>query len=122
MPGVAYGVVRSEPPQVFLATDVDVLHRVLATELVARTPTNALADGATESVRAALLDERWGDAVLAWIDVMGVEVDVYTHLHVYTADDLPADLIGAQIQFAPLFRDADLLPPNPRQRREELEE
>lgn len=65
MPGVAYAVVRSEPPQVFLATDVDVLHRVLATELVARTPTNALADGATESVRAALLDERWGDAVLA---------------------------------------------------------
>ena len=106
MPGVAYAVVRSEPPQVFLATDVDVLHRVLATELVARTPTNALADGATESVRAALLDERWGDAVLAWIDVMGVEVDVYTHLHVYTENDLPADLIGAQIQFAPLFRES----------------
>jgi hypothetical protein len=43
--------------------------------------------------------------VLAWIDLMGVEVDVYTHLHVYTANDLPADLIGAQIQFAPLFRE-----------------
>ncbi|SUZ78936.1 uncharacterized protein METZ01_LOCUS31790, partial [marine metagenome] len=98
--------VRSEPPQVFLATDVDVLHRVLAAELVARTPVDAIADSDMESVRKALLDERWGDAVLAWIDLMGVEVDVYTHLHVYTADDLPADLIGAQIQFAPLFRDS----------------
>ena len=74
MPGVAYAVVRSEPPQVFLATDVDVLHRVLAAELVARTPVDAIADSDMESVRKALLDERWGDAVLAWIDLMGVEV------------------------------------------------
>ena len=36
MLGVAYAVVRSEPPEVFLATDVEVLHRVLAAELVAR--------------------------------------------------------------------------------------
>jgi hypothetical protein len=106
MPGVAYAVVRSEPPQVFLATDVDVLHRVLAAELVARTPANALADSDMKFVQAALLDERWGDAVLGWIDLMGIEVDVYTHLHVYTADDLPVDLIGAQIQFAPLFRES----------------
>ena len=47
-----------------------------------------------------------GDAVLAWIDLMGTEVDVYTHLHVYTENDLPADIIGAQIQFAPLFRES----------------
>ncbi|HAF69111.1 MAG TPA: hypothetical protein DCL16_08315 [Acidimicrobiaceae bacterium] len=105
MPGVAYAVVRSEPPQVFLADDVDVLHRVLATELVARTPTDVLSTVETEQIKEALLDERWGDAVLTWIDLMGVEVDVYTHLHVYTENDLPADLVGAQIQFAPLFRE-----------------
>ena len=56
-------------------------------------------------IRRALLDERWGDAVLAWIDLMGIEVDVYTHLHVYTGNDLPEELIGAQLQFSPLFRD-----------------
>ncbi|MBM37015.1 MAG: hypothetical protein VX963_12550 [Actinomycetota bacterium] len=106
MPGVAYAVVRSEPPQVFLATDVDVLHRVLATELVARTPTDVLTSSENDAIKNALLEERWGDAVLAWIDLMGVEVDVYTHLHVYTENDLPEDLIGAQLQFAPLFRDA----------------
>ena len=36
---------------------------------------------------------------------MGIEVDVYTHLHVYTGNDLPEELIGAQLQFSPLFRD-----------------
>ena len=106
MPGVAYAVVRSEPPQVFLATEVDVLHRVLASELVARTPSDVLTNSETEAIRRALLDERWGDAVLSWIDLMGIEVDVYTHLHVYTENDLPEDLIGAQLQFSPLFRDA----------------
>ena len=50
MPGVAYAVVRSEPPQVFLADDVDVLHRVLATELVARTPADVLSAADTEGV------------------------------------------------------------------------
>ena len=105
MTGVAYAVVRTEPPQVFLATDVDVLQRVLALELVARTPPLSLEIGQRADIRAALLDERWGDAVVAWIDRMNVEVDVYTHLHVYGEDDLPADLVGAQLQFAPLFRD-----------------
>jgi hypothetical protein len=105
MTGVAYAVVRTEPPQVFLATDVDVLQRVLALELVARTPPGALAQGERDDLRAALLDERWGDAVVGWIERMGVEVDVYTHLHVFTEGELPADLVGAQLQFAPLFRD-----------------
>ena len=73
MPGVAYAVVRSEPPQVFLATDVDVLHRVLASELVARTPSDVQTNSETEAIRRALLDERWGDAVLGWIDLMGIE-------------------------------------------------
>ena len=80
----------SEPPQVFLATDVDVLHRVLAAELVS-TPSDVLTSSETEAIRRALLDERWGDAVLAWIDLMGIEVDVYTHLHVYTGNDLPEE-------------------------------
>ena len=72
MPGVAYAVVRSEPPQVFLADDVDVLHRVLASELVARTPADVLSAAETEGVKEALLHERWGDPVLALSDLMGV--------------------------------------------------
>jgi hypothetical protein len=104
MLGVAYAVVRSEPPEVFLATDVEVLHRVLAAELVARAPSGTFDRTEVTEVREALLDERWGDAVVRWIAYSGIEVDVYTHLHVYSSEDLPPDLIGAQIQFSPLFQ------------------
>ena len=55
--------------------------------------------------RQALLDERWADAVVEWIDTTGIAIDVYTHLHVYSELELPNDLIGAQLQFSPLFRD-----------------
>ena len=104
MLGVAYAVVRSEPPEVFLATDVEVLHRVLAAELVARAASGTFDLNELTELREALLEERWGEAVSRGIAYSGVEVDVYTHLHVYSSEDLPPDLIGAQIQFSPLFR------------------
>jgi hypothetical protein len=105
MAGVAYAVVRSEPPDVYLADDVEVLARVLALQLVARTPPTSLEPDQARSLRKALLDERWADAIVEWIGITGMEVDVYTHLHIYTDTELPADLLGAQLQFAPLFRD-----------------
>ncbi|MEM9201969.1 MAG: hypothetical protein AAGC53_09930 [Actinomycetota bacterium] len=99
---VAYAVVHTEPPSIFLADDIDVLHRVLALEVVARTDPALLGD-ATQEIRDAVLEERWGDAVVAWIRTLGTGIDVYDGKSIYTADDLPADLIGAQLQFTRLF-------------------
>lgn len=104
MPGVATAIVHSEPPAVYLADDVDILHRVLALEVVARTVPSVLGERAG-NVRQALCDERWGDAVVAWIRATGTGIDVYTNASVYSADDLPAELIGAQLQFSTLFRE-----------------
>lgn len=104
MTSVAYAVVREDPPRVFLATDVEVLHRVLAVELVGRLDTSGVTAGVVEDLRTALLEERWADAVLVWMDHFEVAVDVYTHLHVHSDEDFPADLVGAQLQFAPIFR------------------
>lgn len=104
MGAVASAVVHNEPAAVFLADDVDVLHRVLALEVVARTDARLL-NGRAEAIREALLEERWGDAVVMWIRETGTGIDVYTSTSVYTGADLPAELIGAQLQFAPLFRD-----------------
>lgn len=106
MGAVATAVVHTEPASVYLAQDIDVLHRVVALEVVARTDARML-NGRADEVRDALLEERWGDAVVAWIRETGTGIDVYTNNSVYSADDLPADLIGAQLQFAPLFRDTD---------------
>ncbi len=103
MTGVAYAVVRCEPPQVFLADDVDVLTRVLAVELVARTDPAQLPPGTAEELRGELMEERWAAAVERWIHHTGIAVDVYTNLRVYADADLPADLVGAQLQFTPLF-------------------
>ena len=105
MQRVAYAVVRFDPPEVFLADDIEILQRVLAFELVARTdPVELGADG-TATLRSALLEERWSDAVLTWMELRDVAVDVYTFLPIYADAQLPADLIGAQLQFTRLFRD-----------------
>ncbi len=104
MPTVAYAVVHAEPPSIFLAEDLELLHRVLALEVVARTDAALLGDHA-EDIRESLLEERWGDAAVAWIRAMGTGIDVYDGKSVYGHDDLPADMIGAQLQFTRLFTD-----------------
>jgi len=105
MAAVATAVVHTEPPLVYLADDLDTLHRVLALEVVARTEAS-LVNGSAPEIREALLNERWGDAVVSWIRETGTGVDVYSNSSVYTNDDLPAELIGAQLQFAALFRES----------------
>jgi len=105
MSGIAYAVVRDDPPTVFAAESIEVLQRLLALEVVARSVPSGIDNDARRQMRDALLQERWADAVIAWIDATGIAIDVYTHLHIYTDADLPNDLIGAQLQFAPLYRD-----------------
>ena len=105
MTAVAYAVVRDSPPTVYAADNIDILQRLLALEVVARTPPTKLDDEGRSRMRAALLEERWADAVVEWIAATGIAIDVYTHLHVYGDAELPNDLIGAQLQFSPLFRD-----------------
>ena len=85
-----------------MADDIDLLHRVLALEVVARTDPELLGT-AGDGIRAALLEERWGDATVAWIRGTGTGIDVYDGKSVYSDDDLPADMIGAQLQFTRLF-------------------
>lgn len=104
MSTVAYAVVHTEPPSIFLADDLELLHRVLALEVVARSPSGVLGDAAA-AIREALLAERWGDATVAWIRATGTGIDVYDGKSVYTHDDLPAEMIGAQLQFTRLFAD-----------------
>ena len=101
---VAYAVVHSEPAAIYLATDIEVLARIIAIEVIARTDARLLEDHAA-TIKKALLDERWSVAVSAWIEATGIGIDVYTNISVYDAQDLPPDLVGAQLQFTPLFQD-----------------
>lgn len=103
MRSAAVAVVHGESPEVFLAEDIDALHWVLALEWVARADPAHLNEGLRDSLRRALMEERWADAVVDDMDHLGTAVDVYTGEPVFDATKVS---MGAhELQFRRLFRD-----------------
>ena len=103
----AYAVVRGEEPKIFLAQDADVLARLLAVALVAELPAADVSTSARlGEMRRALLQERWADALVLWMDETGTAVDVYDECpRVWTAGDLDLEKASLEIRVAPLFSD-----------------
>jgi hypothetical protein len=95
-------VVRDTPPQVFIAEDQETLNWVLALKLIASMPGRELSEDVRDSLREALREERWGDAVQLWMQSRP-EVDVYSSFELYTAQDV--ELASQELEFTPLFRD-----------------
>ena len=100
---ISCAVVRDEPPEVFVADDIDTLNWVLALHLIARTPGSEIPEDLGRQLRSALIDERWGDAVELWLRVHPGEIDVYPSYDFFTPRDV--DLGPEELQFTPLFRD-----------------
>jgi hypothetical protein len=100
---VACAVVHEDPPQVFVAEDLETLNWVLALKLIARMPGREVPDNVLERLRTALLDEQWGDAVSLWMQVRPGGVDVYPSYDLHTPRDV--DLAAQELQFSPLFQD-----------------
>ncbi|MDQ4143238.1 MAG: hypothetical protein M3198_05720 [Actinomycetota bacterium] len=101
----AYAVVRGEEPTVFLAEDASVLARLLASNLVAQLPADDVSSEARlEEMRRALLEERWADALLLWMDETKTIVDVYDESpRVWGKEELDGDKASLEIRIAPLF-------------------
>ena len=101
----AFAVRRDEPDSPLLADSEETLNKAIALHWIGAWEGNGLAGA--DAVRSALLEERWGDAVLAWMDATGETVDVYPHgLEVHTADRYPDEEFGLHIQTTALFREA----------------
>ncbi|MBV9285600.1 MAG: hypothetical protein JO176_13350 [Acidimicrobiia bacterium] len=100
---VACAVVRDDPPQVFVAEDLETLNWVLALQVVAATPGRNLPRRVRDDLRTALLEERWGDAVELWIVHGDIPVDVYEATDLVAPADV--ELASAELQFRPLFED-----------------
>jgi len=98
---VACAVVRDDPPRVFVAEDLDTLNWVLACQLVAKTPGSELPQGERDALRLALQEQRWGDAVFAFIARTGLAVDVYESTELHLAQD--AAIGPLELQLTPLF-------------------
>lgn len=99
---VACAVVRDDPPQVFVAEDLETLNWVLAIRLIARTPGRELDPELRQKLRQALRQEEWGTAVELWMRDRP-EVDVYPSLELYGEKDV--ELGPLELDFTPLFRD-----------------
>lgn len=102
---VAVAIVRSDPPTAFLASDAEVLGRVLALRLVAQTSAGELPEKARQQIRAALLEERWADAVATWIEATGEIVDAYPDEDIWSEERLDLDAASFEIRLAPIFED-----------------
>lgn len=100
---VACAVVRHDPPEVYVAEDIETLNWVLALQVVAATPARSLPHAIRDDLRTALLDERWGDAVELWIVHGDVPVDVYASTDLFVPADV--EFAPAELQFRPLFED-----------------
>lgn len=105
---VAVGVWRGDPPQVFLAESDSVLSRVLAMELVARTSAADLEQsGSLQEIREALLEERWADALVSWMQATGETVDGYPDEIVWTEQLFDLEKASFEIRLATIFRDSE---------------
>ena len=100
---ISCAVVRDEPPEVFVADDIDTLNWVLASQCpIARTPGSEIPEDLRRNLRSALVDERWGDAVELWMRVHPGEIDVYPSYDFFTPRDVD---LGPSAPVHPLFRD-----------------
>lgn len=101
----AYAIVRGEEPQVVLAEDAQVLSRALALTLVAQLPADQVSTEARlDDMKQALLEERWADALVSWMEETETSVDVYDEtLPVWTATELDEEQASLEIRMAPLF-------------------
>jgi hypothetical protein len=97
---VACAVVRDDPPRVFVAEDLVTLNWVLACQLVAKTG-RELPVGERDALRSALSEQRWGDAVFAFITRTGVAVDVYESTELLDPADVEVGPL--ELQLTPLF-------------------
>ena len=86
---VAVGIVRGDPPQVFLADSPTTLGRLLASRVVAASKASALADrNVADEIDKALREERWADSISLWMEATGEVVDAYPDEEIVTAEGL----------------------------------
>lgn len=100
----AYAIVKSDPPQLFLADNAPVISRLIAVKVVAAADPSIFGSFRDANVRQALLEERWADAVVLWMDATGVDIDVYEeYVPVWTDDDLDAEMASMEIRMSRIF-------------------
>ena len=102
---VAVAIVHSDPPEALLASNADVLTRLVALKVVAQTDPRDLDSGSLATIREALLEARWADAVFAWIEAGNQPVDAYPDEDVWTEARLDEEMASLEIRMQRIFDD-----------------
>ena len=102
---VAVAITHGESPRVLLAESNEVLSRAIALCWVASTPAEQVPAAFLTSIRRALLDEDWSEAVLQWMFSAGDVVDAYPDETMWTDERLDADRASMEIRVAPIFKE-----------------
>ena len=106
LPRVVYAVVRhmdEDPPEVLLGASEESIGHALALDVIAATPPEQLG-GYLEEVRDALVERRWAEALVLWMEATNKAVDVYPDEPVLTSA-IYEETIELELQFKPIFRD-----------------
>jgi hypothetical protein len=105
---VAYARTHEDEPRIVLAEDEYVLTRAVALEIVASTPAHELVESDLGSIRKALLEERWADAMTTWMTATGIAIDIFTpELTVWSNDLLDEETTALELRMAAIFRSRD---------------
>lgn len=103
LPG-AVAIVQGDPPRVLLAESAGVMSRLVALEVVARFNPADLSPSHVATIRRALLEERWADAVVSWIEATGTFVDIYEeYVPIWTEHDLDEEAASMEIRVSRIF-------------------
>lgn len=106
MPRVVYAVIRDvdeSPHRVLIGSSEESIGHALALDVIAATPPEQLG-GYLEEVRDALVERRWAEALVLWMEATNRAVDVYPDEPVLTSA-IYEETIELELQFKPIFRD-----------------
>lgn len=102
----AIAIVKGDPPQVLLADSAAVMSRLIALRVVATSSPSDFAADTLAKIRQALLDERWADAVLAWMEATDTFIDVYDeYVPVWSEAEVGEQHTVLEVRVARIFDD-----------------
>lgn len=100
----AVAIVRGDPPHVLLADNAAVMSRLVALHVVAASNPRDFCDDVLEALRSALLEERWAEAVVTWMEATGTFIDIYEeYVPIWSEVELAEDLAAFEVRLARIF-------------------
>ena len=104
LPRVTYAVIHSNglfDQEVLIAADEDSLGEALALEVISQTSPALLGHNLGE-IQSALMERRWADALVAWMDATGSSVDVFPDEPIRSSS-LDEQTVELELKLTPVF-------------------